>query len=393
MKKANKKFLIIIAIIIIAVIAVVGTILLIGNGGHRVIKVDKVSGEASLEREETKQEIYEGSNLKSQDAVITGQDGQVELLVDSDKHIWAQENTKFKVVSSGDENKGKLKIELQYGTSLVEIEEKLPEGAFFEVETPNATVGVRGTIFETSYYEEENKTVVQVTSGVVEVISDTESVMVEAGQSAVVVDDDVELVDDTENTDASGESNSNVVETYVEDANLPIMYSTNSNAFELAYQMTTDGIGIFVKSLKDFTPEIKGDEYTKNFYLYNDDMSIEYVVYRKEGVNIVLNAIKDTTEAFEIHSLDTMVNQDGNTVLTFKYLVKYDNYVVYSYIKKISDDMYLWIALEDKTDGQIFGEDTFETYLPLTMNCYYDYATDLTLNMEMDIEISPYHNE
>ena len=114
MKKANKKFLIIIAIIIIAVIAVVGTILLIGNGGHRVIKVDKVSGEASLEREETKQEIYEGSNLKSQDAVITGRDGQVELLVDSDKHIWVQENTKFKVVSNGDENRGKLKIELQY---------------------------------------------------------------------------------------------------------------------------------------------------------------------------------------------------------------------------------------------------------------------------------------
>ena len=390
MKKANKKFLIIIAIIIIAVIAVVGTILLIGNGGHRVIKVDKVSGEASLVREETKQEIYEGSNLKSQDAVITGQDGQVELLVDSDKHIWAQENTKFKVVSSGNENKGKLKIELQYGTSLVEIEEKLPEGAFFEVETPNATVGVRGTIFETSYYEEENKTVVQVTSGVVEVISDTESVMVEAGQSAVVVDDDVELVDDTENTDASGESNSNVVETYVEDANLPIMYSTNSNAFELAYQMTTDGIGVFVKNLKDFTPEIKGDEYTKNFYLNNKDMSIEYVVYRKEGVNVVLNAIKDTTEAFEIQSLDTMVNQDGNTVLAFKYLVKYDNHVVYSYIKKISDDMYLWIALEDKTDGQIFGEDTFDTYLPLTMNCYYDYATDLTLNMEMDIETLAY---
>lgn len=393
MKTTNKKIPVIIGIIIIAVIAIMGIIMVVGNGGHRVIKVDEVSGEVELEREETKQEIYEGINLKSQDAVITGQDGQVELLVDSDKHIWAKENTKFKVVSNGNEKKGKLKIELQYGTSLVEIEEKLPEGAFFEVETPNATIGVRGTIFETSYYEEENKTVVLVTSGVVEITSDTESLRVEAGQSAVVVEDNVELVDDTDNTDDSGEIDSNVVETYVDDENLPIMYSTNSNAFELAYQMTTDGIGIFVKSLKDFTPEIKGDEYAKNFYLNNDDMSIEYVVYRKEGVNIVLNAIKDTTEAFEIHSLDTMVNQDGNTVLTFKYLVKYDNHVVYSYIKKISDDMYLWIALEDKTDGQIFGENTFETYLPLTMNCYYDYATDLTLNMEMDIEISPYHNE
>lgn len=199
MKTTSKKLPIIIGIIIIAVIAIVGIILVIGNGGHRVIKVDKVSGEVSLEREETKQEIYEGINLKSKDAVITGQDGQVELLVDSDKHIWAQENTKFKVVSTGDENKGKLKIELQYGTSLVEIEEKLPEGAFFEVETPNATIGVRGTSFETSYYKEENKTVVVVTSGVVEVISDTESAIVEAGQSAVVVEDNIEVIaSDTE---------------------------------------------------------------------------------------------------------------------------------------------------------------------------------------------------
>ena len=193
MKTINKKLPIIISIIIIAVIAIVVTVLLIGSGGHRVIKVDKVSGETELEREDVTHEIYEGINLKSQDAVITGQDGQVELLVDSDKHIWAQENTKFKVVSKGDENKGKLKIELLYGTSLVEIENKLPKDATFEVETPNATIGVRGTIFETSYDEDENKTVVVVTSGVVEVTTDTETVVVEEGQKAIVVDDVAEV--------------------------------------------------------------------------------------------------------------------------------------------------------------------------------------------------------
>lgn len=232
MKTTSKKLPIIIGIIIIAVIAIVGIILVIGNGGHRVIKVDKVSGEVSLEREETKQEIYEGINLKSKDAVITGQDGQVELLVDSDKHIWAQENTKFKVVSTGDENKGKLKIELQYGTSLVEIEEKLPEGAFFEVETPNATVGVRGTSFETSYYKEENKTVVVVTSGVVEVISDTESAMVEAGQSAVVVEDNIEVV-----ASDIGESNAY---TFINDPNVEDTYYVEEIIYRTEIQKNAD---------------------------------------------------------------------------------------------------------------------------------------------------------
>ena len=205
MKKVSKKLPIIIGIILVVVIAIVGTIVVVANKGHRVIKVDKVSGEASLERKDNEQEIYENINLQSEDAVITGQDGQVELLIDSDKHIWAQENTKFKVVSSGDENKGKLKIELQYGTSLVEIEEKLPEGAFFEVETPNATIGVRGTVFETSYCKEENRTVVAVISGVVEITTDTENVIVETGQSAIVVDDIVEGVVENNVQDVVGD--------------------------------------------------------------------------------------------------------------------------------------------------------------------------------------------
>ena len=246
MKKANKKLPIIIGVIIIAVIAIVGIIVVIGNGGHRVIKVDKVSGDVELEREETKKSIYEGANLKSHDAVITGQDGQVELLIDSDKHIWAQENTKFKVVSKGDENKGKLKIELQYGTSLVEIESKLPEDAFFEVETPNATIGVRGTIFETSYDEDENKTVVVVTSGVVEVTSDMESVMVEAGQSAVVVKDDVEVIaSDTE------ESNTKILinDPNIEDASYveEIIYQTESEKVQEKNALTYEDIEMLEK--------------------------------------------------------------------------------------------------------------------------------------------------
>ena len=212
MKKVNKKLPIIIGIILVVVIAIVGIILVVGNKGHRVIKVDNVSGEASLERKANEQEIYENINLKSEDAVITGRDGQVELLIDSDKHVLARENTKFKVVSKGNENKGKLKIELLYGTSLVEIENKLPEDAFFEVETPNATIGVRGTIFETSYYKEKNTTVVVVTSGVVEVTSDDESVTVEEGQRVIVVDEEIEIVNDE--MDSVTDNNSNTEEIF-----------------------------------------------------------------------------------------------------------------------------------------------------------------------------------
>lgn len=389
MKATYKKLPIIVGIILVIVVAVVGTIMIVQNNGHRVIKVDKVSGDASLEREAVKQEIYEGTNLKSQDAVITGRDGQVELLVDSDKHIWVQENTKFKVVSNGDENRGKLKIELQYGTSLVEIEEKLPAGAFFEVETPNATIGVRGTIFETSYYEEENKTVVVVTSGVVEVTSDTESVMVEAGQTGIVVDDDVELV--TDNTDDTDDTD-DTVEEDVEDENLPIFYSADGNAFELLYAISTDNTGIYVKNLKEYTVEIGTNVESPTFSLINGDILIAYQVHRKDMMSSVVGGIKESPVII-MYSLDTMVNQDGDTIVCLKYLIKEDNSLCYTYIKKISEDMYLNITVIEETSEQELKDTSIETYLPLTMNCYYNYSPELTLDTEMDLTIEPYYNE
>ena len=377
---------------IVVIAAVVGIILWGQNSGHRVIKVDKVSGEAGLERDEVWQEIYENINLKSQDAVITGQDGQVELLVDSDKHILARENTKFNVVSSGTENKGKMRIELQYGTSLVEIENKLPKDAIFEVETPNATIGVRGTVFETSYDEKENKTVVVVTSGVVEVVSDTESATVEAGQSVEVVDDDIELVtfdmDDTDNNDSN---DSEIVEGYVENENLPIMYSLSEIAFELGYNDTAAYTGISVKSLKDFTPEI--EEPSMEYHLDKGDLRIEYVVYDKTDAEIYSDTILGIPEYLNTYVIELAVNQEGDHVKVMKYSVVGDGTLIYSYLKKISDNMYLLVAVCDATGGEIIGNDTTDTYLPLTLNCYYNYADDVILNTEMDIPIEPYYNE
>ena len=392
----KKKVLpIVFCFVIVVIAAVVGIILWGKNSGHRVIKVDKVSGEAGLERDEVWQEIYENINLKSQDAVITGQDGQVELLVDSDKHILARENTKFNVVSSGTEKKGKMRIELQYGTSLVEIENKLPKDAIFEVETPNATIGVRGTVFETSYDEKENKTVVVVTSGVVEVVSDTESATVEAGQSVEVVDDDIELVsfdmDDTDSNDSNDSNDSEIVEGYVENENLPIMYSLSEIAFELGYNDTAAYTGISVKSLKDFTPEI--EEPSMEYHLDKGDLRIEYVVYDKADAEIYSDTILGIPEYLNTYVIELAVNQEGDHVKVMKYSVVGEGTLIYSYLKKISDNMYLLVAVCDATGGEIIGNDTTDTYLPLTLSCYYNYADDVILNTEMDIPIEPYYNE
>ena len=93
----------------------------------------------------------------SEDTVETGESSKAELLADSDKHILAEENTKFVLKATGTEKSGNITINLLYGTSLIEIENKLSEESYFEVTTPNATLSVRGTTFEVNYDEERYK--------------------------------------------------------------------------------------------------------------------------------------------------------------------------------------------------------------------------------------------
>lgn len=194
MKKTNKKIPIFIGVIALVIIAVVAAVVIM-NRGHRVIKVESFDGEVVLERDASIVDIFEDMNLKSGDMVTTGGASVIALLADEDKHIAATENTCFTIVSNGNATKGTLKIELQYGTSLIEIENKLPEGASFEVETPNAALGVRGTIFEVTYIPETNTTILKVTDGAVQVDTNVETGMVNAGEMAIITDTHIEISD------------------------------------------------------------------------------------------------------------------------------------------------------------------------------------------------------
>lgn len=190
MEKNNRKLSILSIVIGVVVLVIIAVIIIVVkmNSGYRLIKVESYEGEVELERKEKQTEIFEGMNLKSEDIITTGEESTVALWADSDKHIVASENTRFALVASGDENKGKIQISLEYGTSLFEIENKLPDGSEFEVNTPNATLSVRGTIFEVCYDKATNTTVLEVQDGIVEAVADSETRRVKTGEKAVVID-------------------------------------------------------------------------------------------------------------------------------------------------------------------------------------------------------------
>ena len=127
---------------------------------YRVIKIEEHNGEILLQHEEKEMTMSEnnqycGMNLQSGDVVTTYDAAHMVLLLDSDKYVYADENSCFSVMTADNEENRKIKINLEYGKALCEIENKLSEEATFEVETPNATASVRGTIFGV-YYDVEN---------------------------------------------------------------------------------------------------------------------------------------------------------------------------------------------------------------------------------------------
>ena len=195
-KKKTGWIVFLICIIVIAlIVAVVALLLSRKKEEHRVVKIDEHQGEIVLFREEneidlSKQNRFRGMNLQATDAVETGEEAHMVLLVDSDKYIYADEDSKFSIVATGNAEKGRVKIQLEYGAALCELENKLPEEAIFEVETPNATASVRGTTFGVHYDEEKNETKVQVIEGVVEVNSDGGTQTVERGEIIYISGDD-----------------------------------------------------------------------------------------------------------------------------------------------------------------------------------------------------------
>ena len=143
-KKKSRRWLII-AVAILVIAAAVAIILLITKkkDSYRVIKIYEVEGAAFVQRDGVDDlEPYANMLLKSGDTVRVDA-GSMTLKLDEDKYVYVEENTEFKL------------IELTKGAITNEIQNKLSTESSYEVNTPNATMAVRGTVFrvEVTYDE------------------------------------------------------------------------------------------------------------------------------------------------------------------------------------------------------------------------------------------------
>ena len=177
----------------LAVIAGVIVLIILLNTGYRNIRVADLTGTSRVTSMLSVSDAFKGQNLVNGDNVEVFEKSSLTLALDSDKHVVASELTKFSVEAFGAEGKDtRTIIHLEKGTISNEIDNKLLPSESYVVESPNASMSVRGTIFTVNVYY-DNKglchTSVEVKEGTVELTEkDTGKVKtLNAGQQANVV--------------------------------------------------------------------------------------------------------------------------------------------------------------------------------------------------------------
>ncbi|MCR5148025.1 MAG: FecR family protein [Eubacterium sp.] len=151
----KKKLIIIISAVIILAAAIVTVFLLKGKKkeSYRVLKVYEVDGDATVVRKDLGEIApYNNMVLESGDTVSL-RTGSMILKADEDKYIYLEEDTELVLKATGNSRKNQTTIELKKGAITNDIQEKLFKDSGYEVNTPNSTMSVRGTMFRVYVYE------------------------------------------------------------------------------------------------------------------------------------------------------------------------------------------------------------------------------------------------
>ena len=322
---------------------------------YRVIKVNSFEGETAMNRGEEAVELFEGIQLVSNDKVTTGSDGLVELLVDSDKNIAASEDTCFSIEAVGSETQGKVTIHLEYGTTLIEIQNKLTDGSEFEVVTPNATLSVRGTTFEVTYDSVNNETIVSVTDGVVEATTNIESKEINAGETVVI--QDVNIVED-------GDSEAGETAEEVSTEHDPSTDDLAHTEDIMATLVSEAGASISIKQVEEFgvNSSVPADAAEGNFTdgTYNFIYAISDVD-ASTGYNNMIEWMNSNNLDYENKEF---TNDDGDTIYYTQFLES--NLQSFALYKQLDEGHSLTISI--LSDNEWIEP---EAYLDLTKDCYY----------------------
>lgn len=136
----------------VVVAAAITAAVLMQGSGYRTINCEQVTGEVAVTGLKNNGQAYVGEHLYSGDDVNVGDASELVMLMDSDKYVYADANTHFTLEASSADEDSRIKINLDKGSELNELQSKLGPNDTYEVDTPNSTMSVRGTKFRVTVY-------------------------------------------------------------------------------------------------------------------------------------------------------------------------------------------------------------------------------------------------
>lgn len=115
---------------------------------YRMIQVLEASGNVSVERASMgAMDAYAGMRLESGDKITVGGDSWLKIKMDDDKYALVEPNSTLRLEASGSSADSKTVLHLEAGAVSNRLEKELSENSSYEVNTPNSTMAVRGTVF------------------------------------------------------------------------------------------------------------------------------------------------------------------------------------------------------------------------------------------------------
>jgi len=114
----------------------------------RLLKIFEMTGTSVVTRADAGAiDAYTGMNLESGDIIEVGENSTMTLSLDSDKYLSLDPSTVLELIAEGTEEDSKTTVNLKSGGVLNEITEPLSAESSYSVNTPKATMAVRGTSF------------------------------------------------------------------------------------------------------------------------------------------------------------------------------------------------------------------------------------------------------
>jgi hypothetical protein len=169
----SKIFLIIMSSVFVVGAVVTAVIVVNSKDVYRLLKVFEVNGSAVVARNTVGDiDAYQGMNLESGDNVSVDTSSYMRIKADEDKYILAEPGTDFDIEAYGNEKANKTVINLRSGAILNEINTKLSPDSTYEINTPKATMAVRGTSYRIAVEKGEDGNIyilIQTFDGAVEV--------------------------------------------------------------------------------------------------------------------------------------------------------------------------------------------------------------------------------